>query len=403
MFLPDSFVDERDSVLALLRFKRVGFKTGLVLGLVKERLAGLQQPQPAGGAGAGADGHETQQLAACEMCDQLTWVAAMCTRFADWLGACGVSAFSRAQGALHELEPVERALNGWIDGLRRDELDEARCVAELQRTMALLAHLAELHLPSGDLAVLAGNVRMRMLMMQSHMETTAAAATLVKLAAHKVLLPTASTGDPTNDGGSGGSGGGGDISNGGGGNTSNTSNTSNISSDGGGSGGIEDEAAAGFTRQADGVISQARNLKVVVGKILRAVDEFGARNLAIAPPNRAQFEECESAAQKLASYTRALGYAVFALLFGSQSGSQRGPGDEDEPVREPSWAGLQQAMFAATERERTMSESDVFGCAAKDLKQLAHALADLAAVATDIDSTAECPFSPVFPCSVLSG
>jgi dynactin 1 len=122
LFLPEAYYAERDSVLALLRFKRVGFKSNLLHGFVRER---MNNPAPVG--------HEDDALAACDVLDKLTWVTATCDRFVSCISGCTVQQFAKFEGALYELEPVERALNGWIDGLRRDELKEKQCAAELHR------------------------------------------------------------------------------------------------------------------------------------------------------------------------------------------------------------------------------------------------------------------------------
>ncbi|KAI9839542.1 MAG: hypothetical protein M1819_002168 [Sarea resinae] len=122
LFLPEAFHTERDSVLALLRFKRVGFKSNLLHGFVKERVSGQALP-----------GHEDDVFSGCDVLDKLTWVSAMCNRFVNYISTCSVDDFARFEGALYDLEPVERAMNGWIDGLRRDEMKEKQCAVELQR------------------------------------------------------------------------------------------------------------------------------------------------------------------------------------------------------------------------------------------------------------------------------
>jgi dynactin 1 len=128
LFLPEAFDADRDSVQALLRFKRVAFKSNLLHGFVKERVSG---PVSAG--------HEDDVMAGCDVLDKLTWVNAMCERFVQCISSCSVQQFARFEGALYELEPVERALNGWIDGLRRDELKEKQCADELQRYVSFVS------------------------------------------------------------------------------------------------------------------------------------------------------------------------------------------------------------------------------------------------------------------------
>jgi dynactin 1 len=326
MFLPDSFHEDRDSVSALLRFKRVAFKAGMLQTFVKERLAQVDKFD---------HGNESQLMAACEMCDKLTWVSAMCDRFVTCISSCSVDQFSRFQGALYELDPVERALNGWIEGLRRDELNERNCVSELQRTMALMSHLGEIHLKN-DLEGFASDMHMRVLMMQTHMESTAAAVSLIKLAIQK-KLPTTTE---------------------------------------------DEDTASSFAKKSDAIISQSRNIKVVVSKILRSLDDFRLRNLSIATDKKTAFEECEAAAQKLATYMRAVGNDVYNLLFHAA----------DAP--EPTWPDLLETMFRTTEKVLSMSESDIFNAISKDLRNLGAALSDLAAVATDIDMTAEFEKAP---------
>jgi len=129
LFLPEAYSTERDPVLALLRFRRVGFKAELMHGFVKERVTNQITPR-----------HEDNIFMACEVLDKLTWVSAMCDRFANFISSCSVEEFAKFEGALYDLEPVERALNGWIEGLKRDELKERQCAAELQRYFLTCAY-----------------------------------------------------------------------------------------------------------------------------------------------------------------------------------------------------------------------------------------------------------------------
>lgn len=120
LFLPETFKTERKSVLSLLSFKRIGFKANMMHGFVKERVNGH------------VAGHE-EILLCCDILDKLTWISSTCDRFDKSIQISSLDAFGRLESAVYELEPVERALNGWIDGLRRDELKEEQCATELQR------------------------------------------------------------------------------------------------------------------------------------------------------------------------------------------------------------------------------------------------------------------------------
>ncbi len=255
LFLPEEFQSDRDSILALLRFKRVGFKSRLLHGFVKDRVTGQASA-----------GNEDDIFAACDVLDKLTWVTAMCDRFINYMGSCSVEQFSRFEGALYELEPVERALNGWIDGLRRDELKERQCAEELQRTLSLMSHLAEIHLTE-SLESYADDVLMRTLLMQSNLENIA-----VALSQCKGIIQTKI---PAID---------------------------------------EVEEAEDFFKQLDALISHSRTAKVVVSKTVRQLEDLKARSLTVNTEALSNFSDCGDDSTSLLKYTRNLGTSLFTLL-----------------------------------------------------------------------------------------
>lgn len=122
LFLPDTFRSEHDSVQALLRFRRIGFKANMTHHFVKERMQSQTTP-----------GQEDDIFACCDVLDKLTWVASTCDRFINNIQTCNLESFRRLGGASYELEPVERAFNVWIDGLKRDDFKGEQCAMELQR------------------------------------------------------------------------------------------------------------------------------------------------------------------------------------------------------------------------------------------------------------------------------
>ncbi|CAZ82599.1 unnamed protein product [Tuber melanosporum] len=323
MFLPEAFHSERDSILALLRFKRVSFKAQLLQNFVKERLTSQ--------LGQASCGQEDTMMTACDMCDKLTWVSAMCDRFINCISGCSVAQFTKFQGALYELDPVERALNGWIEGLRKDDLKEKQCVSELQRTMSLMSHLGEIHLQS-DLEGFASDVHMRVTLMQSYMENSATALSHIRTIVQDKL-----PGTPEED----------------------------------------EEIASNFSKRSDAVISHSRSVKVVVGKILRSLNDFQQRSLSLTQDKFSQFEACEEATKKLADYAREVGDDVYALLY------------SDNTSGAPTWVDLQSTLFKTTERVLRVAESDIFGAFGKELRALTNMLVELGSTAADIDMTAE--------------
>jgi dynactin 1 len=319
LFLPEAYHIDRDSVLALLRFKRVGFKANLLHGFVKERVNG---PPPLG--------HEDDLFAACDVLDKLAWVSAMCERFVNAISHCSTEEFAKYEGALYELEPVERALNGWIDGLRRDDLKEKQCASELQRTIALMSHLAEVHISTG-LASYADDVHMRAVVMQSHLES-AASAISATTAMVQIIIP--SQGD-------------------------------------------EDELARHFNRKADSVITQTRSARVIIGKAVRALEDLKTRSLSLPLDTIQSFEDCESSTQELADFSRHIGDDLFTLL-------------HEEGRNEPyTYLEVQSTVHRTTATLFASSESDLFSTYSNKLRALTNALVDLAALTSDLEITQE--------------
>lgn len=330
LFLPEAFHSERDSVLALLRFKRIGFKAHLLHGFIKNRVSGTDRHI-----------HDDDVFDACDVLDKLTWIAAMCERFINSISGCSLEQFARFEGALYELEPVERALNGYIDGLKRDELREKQVASELHRSVALMSHLAEIHL-SATLDAYADDVLMRTLLMQSHLETTAAALSLIK---------------------------------------SETQSRISIIPD------EEDDGVAAFVQKADSMIAQSRSAKVVVGKTIRALQELKSRSLSLTTDTIGAFEECEKGTKQLALYTRQLGEKMYSVLM------EEG---RTEPI---TFAEIRPTLFHTAKMSfpgftDIPNESNIFFVMGTTFRALTDALANLNALSSSLSSTAEFERAP---------
>ncbi|CAK7209532.1 hypothetical protein SCUCBS95973_000472 [Sporothrix curviconia] len=374
LFLPDSYQQtDRNSVLALLRFRRLAFKANLLNGFVRERINQPAHPD-----------HEDDVFVGCDVVDKLTWVAAMCDRFVGAISRCSTEQFARFDGALYELEPVERALNAWIDGLRRDELKEKACADELQRSIALMSHLAEVHLSLAamqqpgakngqadgatinvfnnnnnnssasignddedddgrDLEGFADNLHMRAVLMQSHLESASIALHTARGMVQRIIPPT----------------------------------------------GDDDDAAQYFARRAEAAISQTRSAKVVAGKAVRALEELKSRSLSLMPDTLEAFEQCEAASRGLADLARRMGLDLFALL-------------QEEGRTEPyTYAEVQTVVHNATQAiARGVSSSnssssdggsgeDLFATYLGKLRAVASQVSDVAALSGDLSQTLE--------------
>ncbi|KAK8165609.1 dynein associated protein-domain-containing protein [Phyllosticta citrichinensis] len=324
LFLPEAFHSERESVLALLRFKRIGFKASLIHNFVKDKVSG------------DAPVADEDIFEACDVLDKLTWVSAMCDRFVTAISTCSLDQFAKFEGALYELEPVERALNGYIEALKNDELKEKLVAEELHRSIAVMGHLAERHL--GDsLVAYADDVLMRTLLMQSHLETTASALALVKMEVQSKVHET------------------------------------------------EENAYDGiqrFVEKTEAIIAQTRSTKVIVGKTLRALQEHKTRSMTISGDTSPQFCECQDTAEELAMYTRALGENIFRLL-------------HEEGRNTPfSTSEVRNVMFKTSESVWSVSESDLYTTFAAKLRQLVDVITEVSNMTSDLEMIVEFEKTP---------
>ncbi|KAI7371408.1 hypothetical protein KC354_g562 [Hortaea werneckii] len=334
LFLPEAFHAERDSVLALLRFKRIGFKAGLVQSFIKERVESF-----------GTRGQDEDVFAACDVADKLTWIAGMSERFVNSICGCSVEDFANYEGALYELEPVERALNAYIDGLRREEVREKDWAEELQRSIAVMSHLAEVHVKD-DLPSQADALMMRTNCVQGLLESAASALGLMKGMVAKNVSP-----DEDDD------------------------------SD-------DDEGSASdlaiILNRAEALVSHSRNAKVMAGKTHRALMDLLQRCLTLDTSHAEAFDSVESATEAIAKYTRQAGGAL-QELFGEEGRNE--PFTTDEVASALS-------RSATSTFSLTSSEAGPFSALANKLRSLTDMLADLAQLPTDLDNTVEFERAP---------
>lgn len=337
LFLPDTFHAERDSVLALLRFKRVGFKAKLLHGFIRDRVASQE----------GNTAVTEHVFDACDALDKLIWISTMCDRFVNSISGCSLSEFAKFEGTLHEVEPVERTLNTYIEVLKKDELKEDQVAEGLQRyvipllstiwsanmsrSIAVMSHLGEVHLREG-LESYADEVLMKSLLMQSNLENTATALSNAKLA---VLAAIPHAADDPEDG------------------------------------------VTIVAKSIEEVVGYSRTAKVIIGKIVRSLQEMKARSMALDPETGDSFDEAQALTAKLAIYTRKLGHDVYSIL-------------HEEGRTEPAGLGdVLTAMRRAADATLETSESEVFSTFTFRMRALMDKLTELYQLASDLDATTE--------------
>ncbi|KAL1953970.1 hypothetical protein VTO42DRAFT_1886 [Malbranchea cinnamomea] len=325
LYLPEYFETERNPILTLLRFKRVGFKASLISNTIWEKMS---EPSLV------TSGQDI--FLAHEILEKLTWTSLLCDRFANFISGCSSEEFSNFEGALYELDPVERNLNLWIEDLKKDELKEKRCAEELQRSIAVLSHLAETLIPSEAPDAYANEIYMRSVMTQTYLEHTGSCLTQLKNVLQN-SLPFAKD---------------------------------------------EVEEWPYFTQKIDTLASQARGGKVVVGKITRSLEELMSRNLCLANDCVTPFEKTENAAKELSELARQLGDSILKLT------SEEG---RTEPI---TYAEILAKMSQTTTSLVQFSDPDTDGkdalaCVGNKLRALVAHLEELASVSSDLSQTIE--------------
>jgi dynactin 1 len=334
LFLPDTFKTDRDSVLALLRFRRIAFKASLVQSFVKERIASF-----------GTRGQDEEVFAACDAMDKLTWIAGMSERLVNSISSCTPDAFAQYGSALFELEVVERSLNDYVDALRRDELRESDMTVRLGRSIEVMTHLSSLHLREG-LAEHADELIMKTMLLQSQLESATSAFTVAKslLEGH---LSTVAEEDDSED----------------------------------------DEAAsdnAQLLSRLKSIIEQVRNAKVVSMKTHRALVDLKASSLTLESSVSGNFEGAAAIASSVAAYACRSGNSL-QEFFGEEG--------RLEPFSTSEVASIL-SRLATDVFSVTGAEAGPYATLNSQLRELSTLLINLSALPTDLDNTVEFERTP---------
>jgi dynactin 1 len=254
LYLPEYFEGEKNSIQALLRFKRVGFKANVMSSTLQEK-------------GSEHSIVSNEELFQAHVgLEYLMWISNVCDRFVNYITACSPEQFANIKVAMFEMEPVERTLNFWIEPMKKDEVNLGKLAVELQRSIALLAHLSETLLPQ-SLEMFADELCMRAHLSQSYIEHAAGSISRVKLIISSKM----------------------------------------VASDEG------DEENVLALNKLDAFTPQARGYKVAMGKISRSLDDLRARSLALPKEADAPFRKIENETKQLSEFARKLGESLVIL------------------------------------------------------------------------------------------
>lgn len=323
LYLPEYYEGEKNSVLALLRFKRVSFKANIMNSTVRERISEQSF----------ISSHE-EIFYAHEASEHLLWISAICDRFVNFISACSPEEFSNIKVALFEMEPVERTLNFWVENLKKNEVTMRKFTVELQRSIALLVHLAETILPSNP-QMLADELCMHANLSQSHLDHAAAVVARLKTVIQSKL--------PAPE---------------------------------------ENSEENSSLNKLDAFVSQARGYKVATGKIYRAVEDLRSRSLALTTDSITPFKNTESSTRQLSDLSRKLGESILAVT------SDEG---RTEPYTlEELLEGMSEASTAFLQSSDAPTQSlDPITSLINLLRDVGSQLEELDAVASDLSRTTE--------------
>ncbi|KAF2154187.1 hypothetical protein K461DRAFT_285648 [Myriangium duriaei CBS 260.36] len=231
-------------------------------------------------------GRGEELYASCSVLDRLTWIAAMCRRLTNAINECSAEDFAKFEGALYELEPIERTLNNYIEMVKKGEVAAQKMNQELERSMAVMSHLgstllAESPATAADEMIMAAN------MVQSHLETSASALMLTRsyVEAHSSPVTQQANGHASED----------------------EEDADRVSTE-------AEPSFEPFYERIDSLISQARGAKVLANKINKELSELRTRLLGLQPSHIPDFTSAQSTASQIARFATSAGEKLSNVL-----------------------------------------------------------------------------------------
>ena len=323
LFVPESFDADRNPVLALLCFKRIRSKAALTKSLLAERMKDrphLLQDDP---------------FMVFEVIEKMSLIVALCDRSSQFMATCSTEEFSKYSSALHELEPVERSITGWVEALKRDEFGHDG-PESLQRMIGILQDMVE-KLITEIGGSKANELVAQSTLVESYAESTAHQLTTILKAAQNRL------GTPTE----------------------------------------EDEESVVFDKKMDQFATKARTIKYLGSKATQLLLDLWSGSMCLGETAWVFFEEAEASAGKVAAIVREVGKSALSEL---------GKLEHEEPL---SYASIISLMTVAGHKflqehdPRATMPDDIFALLASQLQALQSKMDELQTKAADINSATE--------------
>lgn len=253
-FVPETFDVDKKPILALLCFKRIKAKAQISKTVLADRI----RDRP--------DLLQDNAITTFAVIETMALIANLCERFVEYLSSCTLDDFMKYSGATFELEPVEHAVTGWVEALRRDEL-APEGHEHLQRMAEILVDMSE-KLLSDSRETKAMDLHANIAMVENYTESIASQAQIITRTVEAKLGP----------------------------------------------GGADDEGAMNFGKKMDQVGIKARTVKHVSSKLLHVLTDLRGRSMCLGESTWRSFSEAEVTGQSVSRLMRQIGNAVMQEL-----------------------------------------------------------------------------------------
>ncbi|CAG8551228.1 227_t:CDS:10, partial [Funneliformis mosseae] len=325
-YLPDSFFrSENDSIRCLLLLKRLVFKSELIIKQV-DQIHNIPEklntvvPE--------------ELMAVCEFRQKLAWFSDIARRLVSFVNTCPVETFLKMGQVYHDLVGTERRLHGIVDHLRKEELKEAECITDVQRSIAQLEHLAEIYLSNTKIDE-ADKLFAYSRGLDLNADTMA-----VSLGHLKQAVALACKDEEINV-------------------------TEGI-----------DKFTSDFFLPLQSLVSQSRSSKVMARKLIRRLDDMADQNAGLKSDLLAQFKMCFSLSTKLTSFSQEVWKGISAYI-----------NEKKDTKEELLLSGLQQIIYRVTENILGINEVNMWDGCTKSLLTLCSEISNLNNASNDPENT----------------
>ncbi|OGM41426.1 dynactin [Aspergillus bombycis] len=253
-----------------------------------------------------------------DVLEKLLWIGSICDRFINYITNCSAESFDRIKATLFEMEPVERTMNFWIESVHRTTIPSGGSP------------------PTNFIRDIRDELCMRSSLTQSYIDHAASSISRLRtLLQSKLSAPEG-----------------------------------------------EEQEINFLISKMETLVTQARGLKVAMGKIHKALEDLRSRSLALSQDIAGPFKKTEEAAKDLSELARHLGENI-ALIVSDES--------RTEPLAlEEAMKSMSQVSTLYAQPSESGSEcSDTMSFIANRLRSLGGNLEELDSISTDLSITSE--------------